>query len=150
MAWNWAWSKKWQSPTLGLMHRYETRLHLMYQRALHNLVLLRAASPSPPAPNPGVPNEPSPISGHSPEGNDTDCTARLGFLAGASGDRNRSVSKNMATIQRRGRLGLLRKAAIAIGIGHLLGRKDTGRHQGQSTHFRPLPGRWGVSTLCYH
>jgi len=38
------------------MHRYETRLHMVYQRALHNLLLLRAA----------VPNEPSPISEHSP------------------------------------------------------------------------------------
>ena len=35
------------------MHRYETRLHLMYQRALHNLLLLRTAV---------IPNEPSPIS----------------------------------------------------------------------------------------
>ena len=37
---------------LPLMHRYETRLHMLYQRALHNLLLVRAA----------VPNEPSPIS----------------------------------------------------------------------------------------
>jgi hypothetical protein len=36
------------SPALGLMHRYETRLHCMYQRALHNLLLLRSA---------GMPNE---------------------------------------------------------------------------------------------
>jgi hypothetical protein len=43
------------APTLALVHRYEARLHLMYQRALHNLFLLRAA----------VPNEPSPISEHS-------------------------------------------------------------------------------------
>ena len=41
-------------PSLGLMHRYQTRLHLNYQRALHNMLLLRAAA---------VPNEPSPISG---------------------------------------------------------------------------------------
>ena len=34
------------------MHRYETRLHMLYQRALHNLLLLRAT----------VPNEPNPIS----------------------------------------------------------------------------------------
>jgi len=40
------------SPALGLMHRYETRLHLIYQRSLHNLLLLRAV----------LPNEPSPIS----------------------------------------------------------------------------------------
>jgi hypothetical protein len=44
------------SPALALMHRYETRLHLVYQRSLHNLPLLRALA---------VPNEPSPISGHS-------------------------------------------------------------------------------------
>lgn len=42
-------------PSLGLMHRYQTRLHLNYQRALCNMLLLRAAT---------VPNEPSPISGH--------------------------------------------------------------------------------------
>jgi hypothetical protein len=42
------------STALPLMHRYETRLHMIYQRALHNLLLLRAA----------VPNEPSPISEH--------------------------------------------------------------------------------------
>jgi hypothetical protein len=42
------------SPELALLHRYETRLHLMYQRALQNILLLRAA---------GIPNEPSPISG---------------------------------------------------------------------------------------
>ena len=40
------------APALPLMHRYETRLHTMYQRALQNLLLLRAA----------IPNEPSPIS----------------------------------------------------------------------------------------
>ena len=50
-------------PALALMHRYQTRLHLNYQRTLYNLLLLRAAA---------VPNEPSavrscaisPISGH--------------------------------------------------------------------------------------
>ena len=42
------------SPALPLMHRYETRLHMIYQRAFHNLLLLRAA----------IPNEPSPISEH--------------------------------------------------------------------------------------
>lgn len=42
------------TPGLGLMHRYETRLHCIYQRALHNLLLLRAA----------IPNEPNPISEH--------------------------------------------------------------------------------------
>jgi hypothetical protein len=47
-----AFSGAASAPTLPLLHRYETRLHMMYQRALHNLLLLRAA----------VPNEPSPIS----------------------------------------------------------------------------------------
>ena len=42
------------NPGLALMHRYETRLHCMYQRALHNFLLLRAA----------IPNEPVPISEH--------------------------------------------------------------------------------------
>ena len=52
-----------QSPAIGLMHRHETRLRL------------RAALPSPPEvvelvpePNPGIPNEPSPISGRLPDG----------------------------------------------------------------------------------
>jgi len=31
------------TPELHLLHRYETRLHLMYHRALRDLVLLRAA-----------------------------------------------------------------------------------------------------------
>ena len=44
-------------PALGLLHRYQTRLHLNYQRALYNMLLLRAAT---------VPNEPSPISEHPP------------------------------------------------------------------------------------
>jgi len=48
-----AFRKLAASPELGLLHRYETRLHMMYQRALHNIFLLRAAA---------VPNEPSPIS----------------------------------------------------------------------------------------
>ena len=42
-------------PTLSLLHRYQTRLHLNYQRALCNIFLLHAAS---------VPNEPSPITEH--------------------------------------------------------------------------------------
>ena len=37
------------TPSLGLMHRYQTRLHLNYQRAPYNMLLLRAAT---------VPNEP--------------------------------------------------------------------------------------------
>jgi hypothetical protein len=36
-------------PSAALLHRYETRLHLMYHRALQNLLLLRLA----------IPNEPS-------------------------------------------------------------------------------------------
>jgi hypothetical protein len=42
------------TPELSLMHRYETRLHRIQHRALHNLLLLRET----------VPNEPSPISEH--------------------------------------------------------------------------------------
>ena len=43
------------SQAITLIHRYETRLHCMYQRALRNLILLRKA---------GAPNEPNPISEH--------------------------------------------------------------------------------------
>jgi hypothetical protein len=43
-----AFSSLAAKPALGLMHRYETRLHLIYQRALHNLLLLRAAIPNEP------------------------------------------------------------------------------------------------------
>ena len=46
-------------PSLGLMHRYQTRLHLNYQRTLYSVLLLRAAT---------VPNEPSPIFEHSGTG----------------------------------------------------------------------------------
>jgi hypothetical protein len=45
-----------ESPALPLMHRYETRLHMLYQRALQNLMLFRAV----------IPNEPSPIFEHPP------------------------------------------------------------------------------------
>ncbi len=48
-----AFRRQAASPELALLHRYETRLHLMYQRALHNILLLRVA---------GIPNEPNPIS----------------------------------------------------------------------------------------
>ncbi len=41
--------------TLRLAHRYETRLHNIYQRSLRTLLLLRTAK---------VPNEPNPKSGH--------------------------------------------------------------------------------------
>lgn len=43
------------SPELSLLHRYEARLHRMYQRALQNIILLRTID---------LPNEPSPISVH--------------------------------------------------------------------------------------
>jgi hypothetical protein len=43
------------SPQFNLLHRYETRLHRIFQRALQNLATLR---------NDFLPNEPSPISGH--------------------------------------------------------------------------------------
>ena len=42
-------------PNLALLHRYETRLHLMYQRSMHNILLLRAL---------GTHMEPSPNSEH--------------------------------------------------------------------------------------
>jgi hypothetical protein len=50
--------------TLPLMHRYETRLHRMYQRALHGLLRLRASFPVPDSQE--LPNEPNPISGQAP------------------------------------------------------------------------------------
>jgi hypothetical protein len=52
-----AFSKLASGPELGLLHRYETRLHMNYQRALHNLLILRQAS---------IPNEPNPIIEHQP------------------------------------------------------------------------------------
>ena len=45
------------TPELNVMHRYETRLHRMHQRALHNLLILKELSPTQ-----TLPNEPSPIS----------------------------------------------------------------------------------------
>jgi hypothetical protein len=45
------------APTLPLLYRYETRQHLMYQRAMRTLILLRTVKD---------PNDPSPISEHSP------------------------------------------------------------------------------------
>jgi hypothetical protein len=42
-------------PEFALLHRYETRLHLSYQRALHNFLLVREAC---------IPKEPSPIFEH--------------------------------------------------------------------------------------
>jgi len=37
-------------PKLSLLHRYESRLHIMFQRGLHNLLVLRQAE---------IPNEPT-------------------------------------------------------------------------------------------
>lgn len=46
------------SPQLNLLNRYETRLHRIYQRALHNLLLLRTfAVPNEPSFNPAEPDE---------------------------------------------------------------------------------------------
>src|SRR5258706_12743629 len=41
-------------PALALMHRYQTRLQINYQRAIYNMILLRTLE---------TPNEPIPISG---------------------------------------------------------------------------------------
>jgi hypothetical protein len=46
------------SPALSLLQRYETRLHMMYQRAFHNLLLLRDMVPPPAAPANTDPNPP--------------------------------------------------------------------------------------------
>jgi len=55
------------SPSLALIHRYETRLHLAYQRALRTLILVRSIEPPSDEPPYGaLPNEPNPISEHSP------------------------------------------------------------------------------------
>jgi hypothetical protein len=45
------------APSLSLLQRYETRQHLMYQRALRTFIMLRGVK---------IPNDPSPISEHSP------------------------------------------------------------------------------------
>jgi hypothetical protein len=45
------------APSLSLLNRYETRLNLTYQRSLRTLIMLRTVK---------TPNEPSPISEHSP------------------------------------------------------------------------------------
>ena len=44
-------------PQFGLLHRYETRLHMIFQRALHSLTALQKAR---------MQDEPSPNSEHSP------------------------------------------------------------------------------------
>jgi hypothetical protein len=46
------------SPTLPLLHRYEARQHLMYQRALRTFIMLRTVR---------NPDDPSPISEHPPD-----------------------------------------------------------------------------------
>jgi len=46
------------APSLSLLQRYETRQHLMYQRALRTFIMLRGVK---------IPNDPSPISEHPPE-----------------------------------------------------------------------------------
>jgi hypothetical protein len=43
------------APSLSLLHRYETRLNLTYQRTLRTLIMLRSLK---------APNDPSPISEH--------------------------------------------------------------------------------------
>jgi len=50
-----AFSELATTPELNLLHRYEARLHRIYQRALFNLALLGERE---------LPNEPSPISEH--------------------------------------------------------------------------------------
>jgi len=51
-----AFKNEADSRALALLHRYETRLHNMYQRGLRNILLLRKTR---------VPKEPNPIFGHS-------------------------------------------------------------------------------------
>jgi hypothetical protein len=53
-------------PPLELMHRYETRLHRIFQRALANLILMRSLPELSPPENIELPNDPSPISGQMP------------------------------------------------------------------------------------
>ena len=50
-------------PPLELVHRYETRLHRIFQRALANLILMRSLPELTPPENVELPNDPSPISG---------------------------------------------------------------------------------------
>jgi hypothetical protein len=49
-------------PKLGLVQRYESRLHRMYQRAMHNLIALREYRP-----NQEITGEPNPISELAPD-----------------------------------------------------------------------------------
>src|SRR5664280_2878452 len=59
-----AFSQLAASPELNLLHRYEARLHRIYQRALNNLLLLG---------DPEFPNDPSPISEHQPPDEESPC-----------------------------------------------------------------------------
>ena len=54
-------------PPLELIHRYETRLHRLFQRALANLIKMRSLPELTPPENSELPNDPSPISEQSPE-----------------------------------------------------------------------------------
>jgi hypothetical protein len=56
------------SRSLALLQRYEARDHLMYQRSLRTLILLRTVK---------LPNEPSPISEHSPSAMEQPQPSRL-------------------------------------------------------------------------
>jgi hypothetical protein len=47
-----AFSSLAATPDLALIHRYETRLHRIYQRGLHNLLLLRLNQPPAALPEP--------------------------------------------------------------------------------------------------
>jgi hypothetical protein len=51
-------------PNLELIHRYETRLHRIFQRALTNLILMRSLKELNPPENCPLPNEPRSFSGH--------------------------------------------------------------------------------------
>src|SRR5690349_22280288 len=56
-----AWNELASSPGFQLMHRYQSMLHRMHQRALNNILILRDIEPD----DTPLPNEPSPMSGHS-------------------------------------------------------------------------------------
>jgi hypothetical protein len=73
------------SPSLALIHRYETRLHLAYQHALRTLILLRTIEPPSDEPPYGaLPNEPNPISEHSPCGAANPGCSRLSTGSGSA------------------------------------------------------------------
>ena len=55
-----AFSSLADKSALPLLHRYETRLHTMRQRALQNLLLIRQFPPADPAPEPEAAPEPAP------------------------------------------------------------------------------------------